>query len=41
MKNDGGRGNGCSCLTDAERQEVDTVLEAKCTPERVAQIPRN
>lgn len=41
MKNDGGRGQGCSRLTDAERQDVDTVLEAKCTLERVGLIPIN
>lgn len=34
MKNDGSRGEGCSRLTDAVRQEVDTVLKAKCIVER-------
>lgn len=41
MKNDGGREEGGSRLTDAERQEVDTALEAKCTLERAGLIPRN
>lgn len=41
MKNDGGIGKGFSHLADAERQEVDTALEAECTPERVGLIPRN
>lgn len=41
MKNDGGRGKGHSRHTDTERQKVETVLKAKCTPEMGGHSPRN